>query len=275
MAQELSDRVAVITGGGRGIGRAVAEALASAGAAVAVLARTQSEIGDTARAIEGARGRALAYECDVLDTAALARVAASVSEDLGAVDLLVNNAGTGAAIGPTWEVDAELWWRDVEVVIRGGFNACRAFVPGMIKRRSGRVVNVTSRAGAMAVPYHTAYSCSRAAIFQLTEGLAGELAVHSVLAFALTPGTVKTALTRNILESDAGQRWLPRLKELLASGTTWVEPAAVGKAVVAIARGDADALAGRWLHTTDDFAALVASAQDIEANDRRALRLRS
>ena len=118
---DLSGQVALVTGGGRGIGRAMALALAKAGAAVAVAARTEEQLAETVALVEQASGRATAVTADVTDQQAVDRMASEVEQQLGPVDLLVNNAGAGDPGGPIWEVDPDRWWRVLDVNIRGPF----------------------------------------------------------------------------------------------------------------------------------------------------------
>ncbi len=270
----LEQQNAIVTGGGRGIGRAIAQSLASAGAGVAVVARSASEIAETVSLLEEDGGRGLAWVADVRDRRSVEKMVEQVESRLGPVDLLVNNAGTGSAIGPTWEMDADIWWQDVEVVLRGAFLCSQAVLAGMVGRGRGRIVNVTSRTGASGIRYQTAYSCSRAALFQFSNGLAKELEQHGISVFALTPGLVRTALTDHILNSEAGQRWLPQFKAMVAGGKAWVDPKTVGDAVVVLASGRADALSGRWIHAQDDLDALIRKAKQIQAQDLQVLRLR-
>ncbi len=274
MPATLEGQTAIVTGGGRGIGRAVAEALAAAGSAVAVVARSEQEVVATATAITQAGGRGLAHVADVRDADAVADMVREVERRLGRVDLLVNNAGTAGAIGPTWETAPDVWWRDVEVVLRGAYLCSRAVLAGMVDRGSGRIVNVTSRAGSVGVPYETAYSSSRAALFLFSEGLAREVAEHGICVFAFTPGIVQTAMTENLLHSEAGRRWLPELAKFVAGGAGWVSPGLVGAAVAALASGRADALSGRWIHAEDDLGALVERAGELAERDLHVLRLR-
>jgi NAD(P)-dependent dehydrogenase (short-subunit alcohol dehydrogenase family) len=273
MGAALSGQTAIVTGGGRGIGRSLAEALANAGAAVAVAARSQDEVSETAAAIAQAGGRGLAHVADVREAEAVAAMIGEVERRLGPVDLLVNNAGTGEAIGPTWETDPAEWWRDVEVALRGAFLCSHAVLPGMVARGRGRIVNVTSRSGGLGFPYQTAYASSRAALFVFSEGLAREVAEHGICVFALTPGIVRTAMTEHILHSEAGRRWLPELAAIVRGGAGWVSPQRVGAAVVELASGRADPLSGRWVHAEDDLGALARRAGDLAERDLHVLRL--
>ena len=137
---DLSGQVMIVTGGGRGIGRVVAQALAHAGAAVAVIARSTDQLAETVNLIQEAGGRAVAFAGDVTDAGAVQQMVADVGDRLGPVDLLVNNAGVSGPVGPAWEVDAEEWWRCMDVNLRGPYLCARAVLPGMVAAISSAVV---------------------------------------------------------------------------------------------------------------------------------------
>lgn len=260
--------VALVTGGSRGIGRAIAIALSDV-FPVAVLSRYSAELDATQSAIADRGGRALAIPCDVRDADAVAEAAGRAEVELGPISTLVNNAGTGLALGPLWAVDPDDWWTDVETTLRGAFNACRAVVPGLVTRGQGRIVNVTSYVAVRPAPYQTGYAAGKAAVLSLTESLAASLATHGVAVFAFTPGFVHTEITRHILESPEGRRWLPDV------GTGRVLTAEDGARMVAeLATGRADALSGRFLHALDDLDDLLARLPEIEESDLYAPRLR-
>jgi len=127
-------KVAVVTGGGRGLGRAFAQALAAAGYAVAVLARTEAELAETVALIERSGGRASAFPADVVDDTAIDRAFTEVERTLGPVDLLVNNAGVVGPLGPFAESDVGAWWRTIEVNLQGQILCAHCVLPGMIAR---------------------------------------------------------------------------------------------------------------------------------------------
>ena len=262
-----------MTGGGRGVGAAIARSLAAAGAGVALVARSRDQLAAVQSEIEAAGGRGLVCTADVRDRDAVEAMATQVSEQLGPVDLLVNAAGTGEAIGPTWQVDPDAWWGDVEVALRGAFLCSRALLPGMLERGFGRIVNVTSRAGTFGVRHQTAYSASRAALFVFSEALSKEVEGRGVSVFALTPGVMRTALTEHLLDSEAGRRWLPELQAFVADGRAWVSPESVGAAVVALAKGDGDALSGRWVHAQQNLEQALAGLRDSRSADFHLLRM--
>ena len=190
-AGELRGQVAVVTGAGRGLGRAYATTLAREGATVALVARTATEIEDAAAEIVRDGGVARAFPADVTTPGALA----PVIEALGPVDLLVNNAGLRGPIGPFWDADPTEYWRAIEVNLHGPILCTRAVLPGMIARRRGRIINLASGAAAMSIAYFSAYCAAKTALVRLTETLAIEARPHGVTVFAVTPGSVRTSMT--------------------------------------------------------------------------------
>ncbi|HET7177219.1 MAG TPA: SDR family oxidoreductase [Solirubrobacterales bacterium] len=272
-APDLSGQVAVVTGGGRGIGCAYAAALAAAGAAVAIVARSADQLAEAAETIAAAGGRAIAIPADVTDPVAVEKVAAEVERELGPVDLLVNNAGVAGPIGPLWEADADAWWRNVEINLRGPFLTCRTFLPDMIARGKGRIVNVASGSGISAIPYFSAYVTSKTALIRMTEVLASELRGQGIALFAIEPGTVRTAMAEEILRSEEGRRWLPWLQRIFDEELD-VTPEHSAEMVLLLASGRADRLSGRFLNRLDDLEALIAAADEMAGTDLLTLRLR-
>jgi NAD(P)-dependent dehydrogenase (short-subunit alcohol dehydrogenase family) len=267
--ESLAGRVAVVTGGGRGVGLAIVEALADAGMATAIVGRSTAEIEAAAKDARARDVPALAVTTDVTDPRAVQDMAARVTEELGPVDLLVNNAGRAQAVGPVWDINPDDWWGDVEVNLRGPFLCAHALLPSMVERRTGRIVNVTSLAGAITYPYASAYACSKAAALRFTDSLAAAVAPHGVSVFAISPGLVQTRLLDELANSPAGRVWLPEFQER----TDYVPAEAAGRLVAALASGLADELTGRFIHVSDDLMQLVATAEEIVARDLRVLTL--
>lgn len=190
----LDGKTAVITGGGRGIGAAIARELAADRAALVVAARSPEQVEETAEAIRRAGGRAHATTCDVTDAEQVAALAAFAAEHLGHVDILVNNAGT-AASAPLRSVTPEEWNRILGVNATGPYLCTRAFLEGMLERRWGRVVNVASIAGLTGAAYISAYTASKHAVIGFTRSVAAEVAAKGVTVNAVCPGYVNTPMT--------------------------------------------------------------------------------
>lgn len=269
---ELSGQVAVVTGGGRGIGRAIAATLSEAGMTTAVLARSASEIAETARGIEQAGGRARPFAADVTDAAAVGRAFQEIERSLGSVVVLVNNAAIPGPIGPFWETDADQWWRTLDVNLRGGMLCARAVLPGMISRRKGRIINIAS--SALPVAYFSSYATSKAALVRFTETIAAEVKPHRISMFAVGPGTVRTPMAEHSLRSPDGQRWLPWFKRIFDQGLD-VPAERSARLVLELASGRADSLSGRFISIRDDLDSLLRNAKQIEEQNLYSLRVQT
>jgi NAD(P)-dependent dehydrogenase (short-subunit alcohol dehydrogenase family) len=197
---------------------------------------------------------------------------AEVEQRLGAVDLLLNNAGVALPFGPIWEVDADEWWRCLDVNLRGPFLCTRAVLPGMIARRRGRILNMASAAGLEAIAYLSAYVISKTALIRFSENLALETEEYGLKVFAIDPGTVRTAMSDYGRNSEAGQKWLPWFRQIFEEGRD--DPMkGVTRLVLALASGQADALSGRTLSIADDLAELVKRTEAIEQDNLYTLKL--
>ena len=194
----LRGRAAVITGGGRGVGAAVAQRLAAAGARVLVAARTAEEVERVAERLRGEGREAHAATCDVGDEASVSRLADTARDRLGHVDILVNNAGVATA-APLHKTSLETWTRMLTVNATGAFLCLKAFLPGMVERRWGRVVNMASVAGLSADRYIAAYAASKHALVGLTRAAAAEVASRGVTVNAVCPSYLHTDMTRETI----------------------------------------------------------------------------
>jgi NAD(P)-dependent dehydrogenase (short-subunit alcohol dehydrogenase family) len=192
--ERVAGRAAVVTGGGRGIGAAVARTLAAAGASVVVTSRTGTQVEGVAASIRSSGGRAWSMECDVTDEAAVAAMAAEAVDRLGHVDILVNNAGV-ASSSPVHRTTLEDWDRLMRTNATSAFLCTRSFLGPMVERGWGRVVNVASVAGLHGARYIAAYAASKHALVGLTRAAAAEVAGRGVTVNAICPGYVDTAMT--------------------------------------------------------------------------------
>jgi len=269
---ELQGQVAMVTGGGRGLGRAAALALARAGARVVVVARSEAQLAETVRGVTEAGGEAWAVVADVSEAAAVERMARDVERALGPVDLLVNNAGTMGPLGPIWEADPGDWWHSIEVNLRGPFLCSRALLPGMLERRHGRIINVSTTAATVAVAHMGAYVIAKTALIRFTENLAAELLNSGVSIFAISPGTVRTAMSEYVLESEAGKKWLPWFRKLFDRGRDAPAEKAA-QLVVQLASGRADALSGRFIDVSDDLEKLLERLEEVKRDSLYTLRV--
>jgi NAD(P)-dependent dehydrogenase (short-subunit alcohol dehydrogenase family) len=259
MMESLSREVAVVTGAGRGIGRAIALTLAAEGAAIGAFARTEDEVAATAALINAAGGRAIALPLDVRDHAAVRAGVAETARRLGRVTLLINNAGTPGPVGHDWEVDPESWFECIDVIVRGAQLLVRSVVPDMIVHGAGRIINIASITGTRAFPAATATSIAKTALIRFSEGLAAQLGGHGVRVFAVHPGVVRTRL----LESYGFQ--IPEER--------FVEPERAGVLCARLASGRYDALSGRYVGIDDDLDALLMRIDEISSRELYTLRL--
>ncbi|MBI2152921.1 MAG: SDR family NAD(P)-dependent oxidoreductase [Candidatus Rokubacteria bacterium] len=232
----LKGRVALVTGGGRGIGREVALACAREGLAVAVAARTKSQVDDTVSAVRRLGVETLALPLDVTDAEAIAAAVRAVSDALGPIDVLVNNAGI-AESAPFAKTDPALWERHLSVNVTGPFLLTREVLPRMLERRWGRVINVASLAGLYGAPYITAYATSKHALVGFTRALAMEVAGKGVTVNALCPGYVATDLTWNgarTIAAKTGKSFDEAVQAMarINPGGRLIEPAEVAAAAV-------------------------------------------
>jgi len=209
---ELQGQVALVTGGSRGIGLAIAEELANAGAKIAVVARDEARAQAAAEGLpgEGHRG----YGCDVADSEAVNALVKRVEDELGSLDVLVNNAGV-TRDNVLMRLKDDDWNAVVDTNLRGAFNTIRAASRGMMKRRQGRVINITSVVGITGNKGQSNYAASKAGVIGLTKAVAKELASRGVLVNAVAPGYIETDMTADLPDAarDAlmGQIALGRL----------------------------------------------------------------
>lgn len=201
--ESLAGKVALVTGAGKGIGRAVAVALAREGVHVGLLARTESQLKEVAEEVTALGVKAAVVAADVSDITAVNSAVSQVKQVLGAVDILINNAGT-ATFGKFLELEPAEWEKNIQVNLMGVYYTTRAVLPDMIGRSTGDIINISSTAGQRGAATTSAYSASKFAVIGLTESLMQEVRKHNIRVSALTPSTVVTELAQsnNLISGD-------------------------------------------------------------------------
>jgi 3-oxoacyl-[acyl-carrier protein] reductase len=249
--------VALVTGGGRGIGASIARELANAGMRVAVTGRTAETIEAVAVETGG-----LALSGDVSQREDVERWVETTERELGPIELLVNNAGIAGSGTPFLQERPDEWWHVFEVNVLGAYLACRAVAPLMVERGRGRIVNMGSGGSYLPITspnmaLGTSYGASKAALGRFSESLAAVLGPAGISVFLISPGLVRTEMT-----------------DAFGDDAPWTPPELAPCLVRVLASGRADALAGRYIHAEhDDIEDLIGRADQIKADDLNAIRL--
>ena len=271
---KLNGQVAVITGAGRGIGRAIALAYAREGAKLALAARSQSELQDAVSAVSELGAEAVAVPTDVASQEDTERLARTVVDRFGRIDVLVNNAGISGPIGPLPDNDVADWINTVTVNLTGTFLVCRAVIPVMLEQASGKIINLSGAGATNAWSNMSAYCSSKAAVVRLTEVLAQELDGSGITVNALGPGSVHTSMWDQMTE-QAGQAGADFIHQLglrvTSGGGASIDECA--ELAVWLASSESGALTGRLISAaTDDFRSLPPRIAEIMAGDAYTLR---
>lgn len=246
---DLSTRVALVTGGGRGIGRAIALALAGAGARVAVSARSTGELDEVVQAIQAAGGQAHAVAVDLVPNAAARQLVEQVEAALGSIDILVNNAGIGSSSNPqpVVDFDDDFWELSLALNLTVPYRLCRAVLPGMLQRGKGRIINIASINGKIGSFHGAAYAASKHGLLGLTRTLALETAPEGITVNAICPGPVKTLMNDRRIAYDAQRKGMS-VEELEATLTPIggrLEPEEVAPLAVFLASDEARMITGQ------------------------------
>lgn len=270
MSKSLNDTVAIVTGGGRGIGRVISRMLAEAGAAVGLFGRNADRLEAAVQEIERAGGRATALPGDVTQKADVDRAVAQVRAAFGPVNLLVNNAGLTDHPAALADADPNHWWRVIEVNLRGPFLFLQAAIPDLVASGQGRVVNMSTGAAIFPMPYSSAYGVSKTAFLRLSETVAAELADTGVKLFDISAGRVITDMTAGLDEAMAAVNPDP----MVIDPAFIREPEEAARLVCDIATGRLDRLSGRFFNVLDDLDSVMADMDRIAAENLRVLTLR-
>ncbi len=257
---KLEAKVVLVTGAGRGIGRSIALAYANEGASVALMARTATEIEETARLVIEAGGKALPLTGDVCVLEEVDSVVTEVERCWGPVEVLVNNAGMQGPIGPAVEAEPTAWLQTLQVNLCGPFLMCRRVLPSMMAQRRGKIINISGGGASSPRPFFSAYASSKAGLVRLTETLADELKEYNIQVNAIAPGAVATRMTHEVLVADiaAGEAELVKARELVYKGSSSLERATA--LAVFLASEESDGITGRlisavwdkWEHLQDN-----------------------
>ncbi|MCE2392465.1 MAG: SDR family oxidoreductase [Proteobacteria bacterium] len=258
---DLRDKVVVVTGGGRGIGRATALRFAEAGSRVVVAARTPGQIEAVAEEVRSAGGACLAVATDVRDEAAVRELASRTLDEFGAADVLVNNAGGGGGRSALVDMEVEQWDETFALNCRGSFLCCKHFLPAMIERHQGSIVNVGSASARHGRAMLSAYSAAKYAVIGLTQALANEVGRHGIRVNAVMPGTIRTEALQGYFERLAVERGetVEQVETLYAERSPMqriLETGEIADSILFVASEAArgmhghcmDVNAGAWLH---------------------------
>lgn len=247
----LSGRIALVTGAGRGIGRAISLALARAGADLILLARTANELDETAAQVQALGRRALPILADVSQRDDVRGAVTRGLERFGKIDILVNNAGIQPPIGPLVANDPETWTRAVAVNLFGPFHCSQAVLPGMIARRYGKIINLSGGGATAPRPNFSAYAASKAAVIRLTETLAEEVRPYNIQVNAIAPGAVNTRMLAEVLVAGgaAGDELIAAQRRQVQGGTP---PELAAALVVFLASAASDGLTGKLISAPHD-----------------------
>lgn len=271
--RNLKNQVALVTGGGRGLGRALAHALAEEGAAVSILARTRSQVEETVKSIEKLGGRVVSLVGDVSNTDDIERIVSLTEEQLGPVDLLINNAAVGGEVKSDWETDPEQWWRTMEINLRGPYLCIRRILPGMVERGKGKVINISTGAVQGQFPYLGPYTISKTALTQYSNILASQLQGTGISVFAYDPGFLRTYLTEVYGQRPEIHSSLRDMfKAGLEQGLDTPMETTVRK-IISLASGQADALTDRFISVGDNETELLSRTEEILDKDLYTLRI--
>ena len=272
---KLEGQVAVITGAGRGIGRAIALSYAREGAQLALAARSESELEQTVVAVTELGAEAIAVPTDITSQGHTERLAQAVVERFGRIDVLVNNAGISGPIGPLQDNDIAEWVDTINVNLTGTFLVCRAVIPVMLEQGGGRIINLSGAGVANAWSNMSAYCSSKVAVVRLTEVLAQELEGKGIFVNALGPGSVHTSMWEKMTEqaAEAGADFIHGLgQRVLSGGGASIDDCA--ELAVWLASDESGTLTGRIISAAaDDFRSLTPMISEIMAGDAYTLRV--
>jgi NAD(P)-dependent dehydrogenase (short-subunit alcohol dehydrogenase family) len=250
----MRGRVVLITGAGRGIGKRLAIGLAAEGAKIGLLARSQAELDLAKLEIEQAGGSALALRADVRDAAEVERAVGRLRDEFGSMDVLIAAAAVQGPIGPFVGTPAKTWNDTVETNLFGVANACRAVLPHMIEKRSGKIILISGGGSAYARPNFSAYAAAKTAVVRFAETLAEEVRDHNVQVNAVAPGAAYSHMTDEVLhagEERAGRKEIEDAEKVRVTGGVPAEKQIA--LAVFLASENSNHISGKLIHVNDDW----------------------
>lgn len=264
----MKNKVAIITGGGRGIGKAIAKRFAENGSIVVLTARSKNEINDTLKEIEKNGGQGISVQTDISKHSDVTRLVKTVLENYSKIDILVNNAGVVKPIKPIHEVDIEEWEHNLGINLFGAFYCIKTILPYMISKNYGKIINLSGGGAFNSMPNFSAYSASKAAIVRLTETVAAEVKEYNISVNAISPGAIKTKIISDIIESGeiAGMEQ-PKAKDVIEKGGADIEK--VTALALFLASDESNGLSGKTISAQwDDLGYIRNNISTIQKSDK-------
>lgn len=257
----LSNKVVLITGASRGIGKALAKTLATEGAKVALVARDEKQLKLASEEIEALGGNCRFYQGDVTDKTRTQEIVTDCEKALGPIDILINNAGVGGVSGAIWDCDVEQVWNAFEVNTRGPILYTHAVLNGMVARRSGLIINMGSYASVRPLEFGPGYAASKAALARFSDSVAAAVDTLGITVLTISPGLVYTDMTKDF----------EYFKDLPPEAWSPIE--AVCNLVSTLVKRDCSSLNGAFIHVNDDLEKLFENADRIREQHLFSLRL--
>jgi len=250
--KKLKGKVAVITGAGRGIGRILAEGFAKEGASLVLIARTLSELKETAKQAGKQQKDILLIKADISKEKEVVRVSRKIGRKYGAINILINNAGVLGPLGMITDSKTEDWMEPLKINLLGTYLCTKYLLPLMFKSGEGKIINLSGAGAAYPKPWFSAYAASKAAVIRLSENLAEELKKYNIQVNALAPGGVSTRMQERIMNSEIVPKdTIREAKEILSGGGT--PPSRIIDLAIFLATEKSARLTGKFIHVNDPW----------------------
>jgi 3-oxoacyl-[acyl-carrier protein] reductase len=248
----VAGKTAVVTGGGRGIGAAIAERLVNAGARVVIASRSENELTAVCDR-SGGPDRIRQFSCDISSFDQVTQLRNYTRNVFGDADILINNAAVQGPIGRFEDAPLDEWWRTIAINLGGVIHCCKVFLPGMLRRGRGKIINVAGGGATAPRPHFSAYAVSKAAVVRFTDNLAAETRANHIDVNAIAPGMVDTRLQEHVIAAgeDAGSEY-ERIVEAKTSGLGFVSPTVAADLVAFLASSESDGITGKLISAPHD-----------------------